>query len=217
MPLAIFDLDNTLLRGDSDYEWGQFLIAEGAVDPEHAAREHDRYYADYVAGQLDIHAFLAFQLEPLARFDRATLEHWRKRFVLTRILPLIRPDARRLVAGHRHAGDTLVIITATNSFITRPVADEFGITHLLATEPERSGDRFTGRVAGVPCYREGKVARLAAWLARTGHDLRGSTFYSDSHNDLPLLETVDHPVAVNPDPELRQRARAGHWPVLELR
>jgi len=216
MPLAIFDLDNTLLRGDSDYEWGQFLIGEGVVDPEYAAREHDRYYADYVAGRLDIYAFLAFQLEPLARFDRATLERWRQRFVLTRILPLIRPDARRLVAGHRRDGDTLLIITATNSFITRPVADEFGITHLLATEPEQAGGRFTGRVAGVPCYREGKVARLGAWLAQTGHSLRGSTFYSDSHNDLPLLEAVDHPVAVNPDPELARRARARRWPVLEL-
>jgi len=216
MPLAIFDLDNTLLRGDSDYEWGQFLIAQGAVDAQTAAREHDRYYADYVAGRLDILAFLAFQLEPLTRFDRATLERWRRRYLLDRILPLIRPDARRLVARHRQAGDTLLIITATNSFLTRPIADEFGIVHLLATEPERDGARFTGRVAGVPCYREGKVTRLDAWLAQTGHGLRGSTFYSDSHNDLPLLRTVDHPVAVNPDPELARHAQAHAWPVLHL-
>ncbi|MCG6871504.1 MAG: HAD-IB family hydrolase [Gammaproteobacteria bacterium] len=220
MSLALFDLDNTLLRGDSDYQWGQFLIAQGAVDAIQVARDHDRYYADYLAGRLDILAFLRFQLEPLTRFDQATLEDWRLRFLKEHIRPIITPSARQLVERHRRDGDTLVIITATNRFITEPIAAEFGIGELIATEPQQRDGRFTGEVEGVPCYREGKVTRMQAWLAEHGlaaePALATSTFYSDSHNDLPLLERVGHPVAVNPDPPLERHALERGWPVLRL-
>jgi len=216
MTLAIFDLDNTLLRGDSDYEWGRFLVEIGAVDADLAAREHDRYYAEYLAGTLDIMEFLAFQLRPLAEHDLPTLEAWRRQFMRSHISPLINSSAHALVDRHRAAGETLVIITATNSFITRPIADAFGIEHLIATEPEWRDGRFTGRVAGVPSYREGKVERLETWLAEHGESADGSTFYSDSHNDIPLLERVDHPVAVNPDEQLEQVARDRGWEVMKL-
>jgi len=216
LSLAIFDLDNTLLRGDSDYEWGQFLIAEGAVDAEVVAREHDRYYAQYLEGTLDIFEFLAFQLRPLAEHDRNTLEQWRAKFMQTRIQPLITGAAKALVESHRRNGDTLLIITATNRFITRPIADAFGVEHLIATEPEEVDGRFTGKVAGTPSYREGKIARLNPWLKQHDETLAGSWFYSDSHNDLPLLELVDNPVAVNPDATLADYAREHQWQILRL-
>ncbi len=217
MALAIFDLDNTLLRGDSDYEWGQFLIEMGAVDPATAANEHDRFYAEYLAGTLDIHEFLKFQLRPLAQHDRGTLEVWRREFLARHILPLITPAAKALVERHRLAGDTLLIVTATNRFITEPIADEFGISHLIATEPAERDGQFTGEVAGVPSYREGKITRLEDWLRDTGTNMDESWFYSDSHNDLPLLERVDHPVAVNPDATLAAHARTRGWTVLHLK
>ena len=214
--LAIFDLDNTLLAGDSDYSWGQYLVEQRIVDGEHYERENRRYYEAYKAGTLDIHEFLAFSLRPLAVVDRERLEAHRRRFMREKILPMITPAARELVEKHRRAGDRLVIITATNSFVTRPIAEAFGIPHLIATEPEVKDGRFTGGVAGVPCFREGKVRRLQAWMAQHGETLAGSWFYSDSHNDLPLLTRVDHPVAVNPDPELAEVARSRDWPVIRL-
>jgi HAD superfamily hydrolase (TIGR01490 family) len=217
MPLAIFDLDNTLLRGDSDHAWGQFLVDKEVVDGQSYHRENERYYAEYQAGTLDIFAFLSFALRPLTRHDRATLEAWHREFMAERIAPMITGEARALVDSHRRRGHTLLIITATNRFVTAPIARAFGIEHLLATEPEERNGRFTGAVAGIPCFREGKVQRLRAWLADTGHTLEGSWFYSDSHNDLPLLRLVDNPVAVNPDPALRQEAGARRWPVIELR
>ena len=214
--LAIFDLDNTLLAGDSDYSWGQYLVEQRIVDGEHYERENRRYYEAYKAGTLDIHEFLAFSLRPLAVVDRDRLEAHRRRFMQEKILPMITPAARELVEKHRRAGDRLVIITATNSFVTRPIAEVFGIPHLIATEPEVKDGRFTGGVDGVPCFREGKVRRLQAWMAQHGETLAGSWFYSDSHNDLPLLTRVDHPVAVNPDPELAEVARSRDWPVIRL-
>jgi HAD superfamily hydrolase (TIGR01490 family) len=217
MPLAIFDLDNTLLRGDSDHAWGQFLVDKEVVDGQSYHRENERYYAEYQAGTLDIFAFLSFALRPLTRHDRATLEAWHREFMAERIAPMITGEARALVDSHRRRGHTLLIITATNRFVTAPIARAFGIEHLLATEPEERNGRYTGAVAGIPCFREGKVQRLRAWLADTGHTLEGSWFYSDSHNDLPLLRLVDNPVAVNPDPALRQEAGARRWPVIELR
>ena len=218
MSLAIFDLDNTLLRGDSDHVWGEFLIEQGAVDRAHFASENNRYYAAYLAGTLDIHEFLEqHQLRPLAAHDRATLERWRSEFVRTRILPLIAPAARALVEKHRDQGHTLLIITATNRFITAPIAAEFGIAHLIATELEERDGRFTGKVSGVPSYREGKVTRLREWLGVHDQNLNGSWFYSDSHNDLPLLTQVDHPVAVNADPILAEYARQHDWASIELR
>lgn len=216
--LALFDLDNTLLRGDSDHVWGEYLIDQGAVDRARFARDNDRYYAAYLEGTLDIYQFLEqHQLRPLAAHDRATLERWRAEFVRSRILPLITPAARALVEKHRAQGDTLLIITATNRFITAPIAAEFGIPHLIATELEERDGRFTGKVAGVPSYREGKVTRLREWLGVHGETLNGSWFYSDSHNDLPLLTQVDHPVTVNADPILADYARQRAWPSIELR
>lgn len=215
MSLAIFDLDNTLLSGDSDYEWGRFLIQQGIVDGEEFERENERFYKEYKAGRLDIFEFLDYALRPLAENDRRALDQWHKQFMAAHIKPLITKGALELVEKHRKQGDTLLIITATNSFVTAPIAREFGIEHLLATDPEELNGRFTGKVAGTPCFKEGKVVRLQQWLAETGLDLQGSWFYSDSHNDLPLLERVEHPVAVKPDALLRKKALANGWPVIE--
>jgi len=217
LSLAIFDLDNTLLRGDSDHAWGEFLVEQGAVDRERFTAENDRYYAAYLAGTLDIYEFLEqHQLRPLAEHDRATLDQWREEFMRTRIETLITPAARALVERHRARGDTLLIITATNSFITTPIAAAFDIPHLIATEPEEINGRFTGKVSGVPSYREGKVTRLTDWLHDRHETLEGSWFYSDSHNDLPLLNMVTYPVAVNPDDQLAEYARIRGWTVMEL-
>jgi len=214
--LAIFDLDNTLLDGDSDYAWGQYLVDKHIVDGESYRRENERYYAAYKAGTLDIYAFLEFSLHPLATHPRAQLEKWRADFIRTRILPMIPEASRRLVARHRDAGDTLLIITATNRFVTEPIALELGVPHLLATDPEMRNGEYTGGVSGIPCFREGKVERLQQWLEQHGHTLVGACFYSDSHNDLPLLNLVDRPVAVNPDEELARVAADNQWPVLQL-
>jgi len=216
MPLAIFDLDNTLLSGDSDYLWGQYLVELGVVDGAAYEAANARFYTDYKAGRLDIDAFLAFALRPLRENPPEALLAWRRAFIATRIEPLIGPRAEALVERHRRAGDTLLVITATNSFVTAPIAERFGIRHLIATEPERAGAGFTGRVAGLPAFREGKVVRLEQWLREHGGSLVGSHFYSDSNNDLPLLERVDHPVAVDPDPLLAELARSRGWPVISL-
>ncbi len=220
MRLALFDLDNTLLAGDSDYEWGQFLVDRGVLERESYEAQNRAYYDQYVAGTLDIHEFLGFALRPLASHTRADLERWHAEFMASRILPMIAPGARQLVRRHGDAGDLCAIITATNSFVTAPIAREFGVSHLIATEPEARNGRFTGRVAGIPCFREGKVRRLDEWLAGLGRrlsDYAESAFYSDSHNDLPLLERVTRPVAVDPDPQLAQEARRRGWAVLSLR
>lgn len=217
MALAIFDLDNTLLAGDSDYLWGRFLIEQGIVDAEFYERENQRFYDEYKAGTLDIFEFLKFSLRPLSENDPETLHTWRDRFVREKIRPIMLPAARTLVATHRHRGDRLLIITATSSFVTRPIAQALGIEELLATEPEVKGGRYTGDVAGIPCFREGKVERLRAWLRQTGENLSGAWFYSDSHNDLPLLELVEHPVAVDPDETLAEHARLKGWQTITLR
>ena len=218
MELAIFDLDNTLIAGDSDYLWGRFLAREGVVDPDRYERENQRFYDQYRAGTLDIFEFLRFSLEPLARLPRATLEALRERFLREAIEPILLPRAQALVESHRAAGRLPVVITATNRFVTEPIVRRYGIDVLLATEPavDEAG-RFTGEVAGTPCFQEGKVARLEAWLAEKGLDLAGSWFYSDSHNDLPLLERVENPVAVDPDTRLRALAEDRGWPVISLR
>ena len=217
MSLAIFDLDNTLLRGDSDHAWGRFLIENHVVDGEAYERENERYYAQYQAGALDIMEFLAFALRPLTQHDRATLDHWHRRYMQSKILPMITPEARALVDRHRVRGDTLIIVTATNRFIAAPIAREFKVPNLIATEPEERDGRFTGKVAGTPCYRDGKVARLKDWMTQHDQTLQDSWFYSDSHNDLPLLSRVDHPVAVNPDEILQREARKCGWQILYLR
>jgi len=217
LALAIFDLDNTLLRGDSDHAWGQFLIESQVVDGPEYERENERYYAQYQAGTLDILEFLAFALRPLSLHDRATLDSWHRQYMKTKVLPMITPVARALVEEHRARGDTLLIITATNRFVTGPIAREFNIPYLIATEPEERDGRFTGKVAGTPCYREGKVIRLNSWMAEHNQSLKDSCFYSDSHNDLPLLQLVPHPVAVNPDAVLQREALARGWPIVHLR
>ncbi|MGQ0751818.1 MAG: HAD family hydrolase [Betaproteobacteria bacterium] len=215
--LVLFDLDNTLLAGDSDFEWAQFLIEQGVLDREVYEARNQAFFDQYRAGTLDIHEFLDFQLKPLSRHPRAVLDGWHREFMQRKIVPIIRDSARGLVA--RHGGDMRVVITATNSFVTRPIALEFGIDSLIATEPEERGGEFTGAVSGTPCFREGKVARLESWLASRGVNLgsfRESWFYSDSHNDLPLLSRVSHPVAVDPDVALRAHAEAQSWPIITL-
>ena len=216
MALALFDLDNTLLAGDSDYLWGVFLCEQGVVDRRFYEQENERFYEEYKNGRLDIEEFLAFSLKPLAEHEPAQLLAWRERFLAEKIDPIITEDARLLVEMHRKRGDTLVIITATNAFVTAPIAERFGIPHLIATEPEMKGGRYTGRCAGIPCFREGKVKRLQTWLAVHDERLEEAWFYSDSHNDLPLLERVAHPMPVDPDPMLETIAGERHWPILYL-
>ncbi|MEW8043212.1 MAG: HAD family hydrolase [gamma proteobacterium symbiont of Phacoides pectinatus] len=217
MALAIFDLDNTLLAGDSDYLWGVFLAEHGIVDARWYEQENERFYREYREGRLDIHEFLRFSLKPLSEHPLERLHAWRERFLEEKIEPIILPRARELVERHRAAGDTLMIITATNAFVTAPIAQRLGIEHLIATEPEHLGDRYTGRVAGTPSFQEGKVERLGSWLRASDADLNGSSFYSDSHNDIPLLERVEHPVAVDPDAALAAHAARLGWPVITLR
>ncbi|CBV41578.1 HAD family hydrolase [Halomonas elongata] len=217
MSLAIFDLDNTLLSIDSDHAWGEFLLEQGAVDPVAYKQANDRFMADYEAGTLDMHAFLEVALKPLADNTPEQLAAWHQQFMASKIEPSILPRGEELVARHRTRGDTLLIITATNRFITGPIAKRLGIDDLIAVEPEMIDGRYTGRVSGIPSYREGKVERLDAWLADREETLDDAWFYSDSHNDLPLLEKVDHPVAVDPDATLRETAEARGWRIISLR
>jgi len=218
--LTLFDLDNTLISCDSDYEWGQFLVDRGVLERQAYEAQNAAYYEQYKAGTLDIHEFLGFALRPLAEHAPEDLDRWHADFMATCILPAMGAAAKALVHRHLAAGDLCAVVTATNSFVTGPIAIAFGVPHLLATEPERVAGRFTGRVAGTPCFREGKIARVEAWLAAQGRrleDFRESSFYSDSHNDLPLLERVTRPVAVDPDPKLAAVARARGWPAVSLR
>ena len=217
MTLAIFDLDNTLLAGDSDYLWGQFLVDQGIVDRDQYEAANAHFYEQYKAGQLDIAEFLTFALKPLSEHEPQQLYRWRSTFVQTRIEPILLPAARSLIDLHRRAGDTLMIITATNRFVTEPIAALYGIEHLIATTPESIDGRYTGRFEGTPCFQAGKVTRLDQWLEEQDRDLQGSWFYSDSHNDLPLLERVTHPVAVDPDDTLARAAEARGWPIISLR
>lgn len=217
MALAIFDLDNTLLGGDSDHAWGEFLCRRGIVDTDAYREANDRFYSAYQAGTLDIRAYLRFALEPLVGEDPQVLQDWHREFMREHIEPMLLPKAAALLADHRRRGDTLLIITATNRFVTGPIAQRLGVEELLATDPAMANGRYTGDVEGIPCFREGKVTRLHAWLEQRGHTLDGSWFYSDSHNDLPLLEQVSHPVAVDPDPTLERVARERGWTVMSLR
>jgi len=218
MRLSLFDLDNTLLAGDSDFEWAQFLIEKGVLDREVYEARNQQFYEHYKAGTLDIHEFLDFQLKPLSRHPRKVLDEWHHEYMRERIVPIITQKSRDLVESH--LDDARVIVTATNSFVTAPIAREFGIEHLVATEPEEQGGEFTGRVVGQPCFREGKVVRVEAWLAEHGLNwgsFEETWFYSDSLNDLPLLSLVTHPVAVDPDETLKEAALENGWMIISLR
>jgi HAD superfamily hydrolase (TIGR01490 family) len=220
MNLALFDLDYTLLPIDSDHGWAGFLGEIGVIDGAAHRARNDEFFAQYKAGTLVIEEFLEFQLAPLARFERAELDDMHARYMVRHVHPNIRPTAVELVERHRNAGDLCAIVTATNEFVTRPIADAFGIEHLIAIELETANDgRYTGRHRGVPSFREGKITRTETWLAGLGHslgDFGRSWFYSDSVNDLPLLERVTDPVATNPDERLLGIARERGWPVMHL-
>jgi len=218
--LALFDLDNTILAGDSDYNWSRFLIQEGYLDGAIHAEKNEKFYADYKAGTLDIYAFVEFQFKPLARNPRAVLNQLLKKYVEEVIKPMITEKARALVKRHQDEGDLIIVITATNSFITKPIAELFGIENLIGTDPEEKEGEFTGKVSGLPSFKEGKVTRLEAWLKGKNLSLasfENSYFYSDSHNDLPLMQKVTHPVAVDSDDVLSEYAKSKGWPQISLR
>jgi HAD superfamily hydrolase (TIGR01490 family) len=218
--LALFDLDNTILAGDSDYNWSRFLIKEGYLDCAINAEKNEKFYADYKAGTLDIYAFVEFQFKPLARNPRTVLNQLLKKYVEEVIKPMITEKARALVKRHQDEGDLIIVITATNSFITKPIAELFGIENLIGTDPEEKEGEFTGKVSGLPSFKEGKVTRLEAWLKNKKLSLASfekSYFYSDSHNDLPLMQKVTHPVAVDSDDVLSEYAKSKGWPQISLR
>lgn len=218
--LTLFDLDHTLLPLDSDYEWGQFLVRIGAVESDAFARRNAEFYAQYQAGTLDPIAYLEFAFGTLARFPRKQLDAWHDQFMDEVILPAILPAARSLVEKHQDAGDLLAIITATNRFVTAPIAKAFGIGNLIAAAPEVTSEgEITGRFSGIPPYGEGKVINTKAWLSSLGKSLEGfgrSTFYSDSQNDIPLMNLVTDPVATNPNAKLAAHAKAHGWPIIKL-
>lgn len=217
MALAIFDLDNTLISNDSDYLWGEFLVQKGYVDAKEFAATNAQFYEDYKAGTLDIYAYQRFALKPLSEHTSNTLEKWHQEFMAEFIEPIVLPKALELVQKHKDAGDELMIITATNTFITRPIGRRYGIETLLGTEGEIIDGRYTGEVAGTPTFQEGKVVRLNEWLKENNKTLEGSYFYSDSHNDLPLLKIVDHPVVVDGDEKLVSYAKEHGWKCITLR
>jgi len=217
MALVIFDLDNTLLHGDSDYEWGQFLVAKKLVDEKEYEASNLVFYEDYKNGSLDIIKYSAFSFKPLAARSMDELNALHKEFLQTIILPIITTKSRDLVKKHKEQGDTLLIITATNSFITRPIATELGINNLLATEPRIVNGRYTTEVEGAPCFQQGKVTRLNKWLKDNNQTMQDSVFYSDSYNDISLLEAVDTAIVVDPDDKLRDVAGERGWTVLSLR
>ncbi len=217
MSLAIFDLDNTLLRGDSDHAWGEFLVAQGLVDAEQYRKMNDYFYRQYQLGSLDVVAYQTFVLAEIKDRHLDEVYGWRTQFMAEVIEAMILPKAEALVAQHREAGDQLLIITATNDFITAPIAKRFGIDALIATQAELANERYTGNLVGTPSYQDGKIVRLEAWLKDQAIDMKGAWFYSDSHNDLPLLKQVDNPVAVDPDDILRDFAKLQNWDMISLR
>jgi HAD superfamily hydrolase (TIGR01490 family) len=218
--LALFDLDNTLLAGDSDYNWSLFLIRQGLLDEKTHHERNEQFYLDYKNGNLDIYKFLAFQLKPLSEHSMADLNALHAKYMDTVIRPMMTQKAQDLVNQHKAQGDLCLVITATNSFVTKPIAQAYGIAHLIGTDPEMVNGAYTGGVAGVPSFQEGKVTRLKLWLAERGQELADfeqSYFYSDSHNDLPLMKLVTHPVAVDADAKLTDYAQQHGWPHISLR
>ena len=217
MPLALFDLDNTLIAGDSDHGWGEFLVGKKIVDADYYKQMNDQFYQDYQNGQLDMSAYLEFSLAPLGKLSYAELKQLHSQFMVEVIEPLWLTKAETLLQKHRDSGDTLMLITSTNRFVVEPICNKLNVEHLIATELEQQNDQYTGQVSGIPSYKEGKVTRLNQWLEQSDLDMAGSSFYSDSINDLPLLKIVDHPVAVDPCPQLREVALQRGWDILSLR
>ena len=217
MSLAIFDLDNTLIAGDSDHAWGEFLVEQGIVDAQVYKDANDRFYQDYLAGTLDIMEYLAFSLAPLAEHEPEQLQQWHQQFMQEKIEPILLDKAFEKLAWHKEQGHYILIITATNRFVTEPIAERLDVHELIAIEPEVVDGRYTGKVAGIPSFKEGKVTRLNKWLEDKEHDLAETWFYSDSHNDLPLLQLVGKPIAVDPDQQLKDTAEQNGWPVISFR
>jgi len=217
MALALFDLDNTLLADDSDFLWGCFLVEQALVDKTTYDEANQRFYDDYKNGTLNIFAFLDFSLKPLTQHSNKKLQTLHKEFMQQYIIPAMTKKGMATIKKHQNQGDTTVIITATNHFVTGPIAKAFGVDNLIATEAEIIDGKYTGKVAGTPCFQEGKITRLNEWLKSTAHDLKDSVFYSDSHNDLPLLEKVTTPVAVDPDEQLRTIAEEKNWAITSFR
>ncbi len=215
--LALFDLDNTLLAGDSDHGWGEFMVAQGLVNTDEYGTKNDAFYQDYLAGSLDMVAYAEFALAPLMQHEATELSTIHKKFMQTTVIPMIAPKTQALLKQHREAGDVLVIITATNDFITAPIAEHLGIPHLIATPTEVINGRYTGKLSGAPCFKAGKIDKLYHWMALNGYSIEGACFYSDSHNDLPSLALVDEPIAVDPDATLEAHAQSHGWPVISLR
>ncbi len=217
MALALFDLDNTLLADDSDFLWGCFLVEKGLVDKTTYEAANQYFYDEYKKGTLDIYEFLAFSLKPLTQFPAEMLQQLHTEFMQKHIRPVMTEAGIKQIRKHRDLGDITVIITATNRFVTQPIAEAFQVDDLIATDPEMIDGKYTGKVAGTPCFQQGKITRLQQWLENTHHDLEGSTFYSDSHNDLPLLEIVSTAIAVDPDEQLKVVAQDRGWPVISFR
>ncbi|GAB2190676.1 HAD family hydrolase [Sessilibacter sp. MAH1] len=217
MSLAIFDLDNTLIRGDSDHAFGEYLADQGLVDSEVFRAQNNRFYQQYLDGTLNIFEYSEFALQIVAGKTAQELAHLQRDFFSQKIESMFLPKAKALIERHRNEGDDLLIITATNRFVTQPIATWLGITQLLATEPEVVEEKYTGKITGVPCFQDGKVKRLYDWLEEYSGDLTGSYFYSDSFNDLPLLSIVENPIAVDPDDRLKQHALAHGWKITSLR
>ena len=216
MTLALFDLDNTLLSDDSDYRWGQFLVEKQLIDSEEHSKKNKAFYQQYADGVLDIHEFCAFSFEFLASKSMESLATLHEEFMDTQIRASMSNKSKALIAQHKAMGHTLMVITATNSFVTRPIVTAFGIDNLIATEPKVENGRYTREIDGVPSFKEGKVTRLNAWLDKNNENLEDSYFYSDSHNDLPLLELVTTAIAVDPDPKLRAVAEDKGWDIISL-
>ena len=217
MSIAIFDLDNTLIGGDSDFLWGEFIGEEGIVDASVYRKKNEYFYQQYDLGTLDIYAWLEFCLEPLTRYSMTELQELHHRFMIQKIEPILLDKAQNCINQHKERGDTVLVMTASTSFVTAPIVKKYGINHLLATEPEIKEGRYTGGVSGIPCFQAGKIDKLMPWLQKNEETLTGSTFYSDSHNDLPLLELVDNPVAVNADKILTKIAEKKGWEILNWR
>ena len=220
MALALFDLDNTLLNGDSDHAWGLFLADIGVLDPHEQKTKQDYFYDQYLNGTLDIYEFCEYQFAELTKHSIDQLYQWHQQFMSIAIEPMITSGKASLLDKHRIAEDDIVIITATNDFVTAPIAERLGVNHLLATTAEFKNGAYTGKVSGTPCFQEGKITKLKAWLSDRGRELNSDTladsvFYSDSINDLPLLELVNEPVAVTPDDQLREHAQQQNWKIID--